>query len=60
MFDSNNLAPYIYVSIEDIYTKVAAHYFKLNNNKKARDYVTRGLKYYPQSYRLQNSLKMLN
>lgn len=49
----------IYYQMEEVYTRVAGHYFKYNNNKKAKEYILRGLKYYPDSYRLKNSLKMM-
>jgi len=45
--------------IGDLYAKPAAYYFKMNNIKKAREYINRGLKYAPENYRLKNSLKML-
>jgi hypothetical protein len=44
---------------EDVYTRVATHYFKLNKKEKARSYILRGLKYYPDSYRLNQALEEL-
>jgi tetratricopeptide (TPR) repeat protein len=48
-----------YDMAEELYTQAAAHFYKLNNKKKAREYINRGIKYYPDSYRLKSSLQML-
>lgn len=45
--------------ISETYTKPAAYYFKHNNNKKAREYINRGLRYAPNSYRLKESLRII-
>jgi hypothetical protein len=45
--------------IENVYTRIAAHYFRLNNRQKSKEYILRGLKYYPDSYRLKSSLETI-
>jgi hypothetical protein len=45
--------------IGDVYKKPAAYYFKRNNNKKAREYILRGIKYSPNDYSLKNSLEIM-
>lgn len=45
--------------ISEVYKKPAAHYFKQYNNKKAREYIFRGLKYAPYDYSLKSSLEMM-
>jgi hypothetical protein len=45
--------------IGEVYKKPAAYYFKHNNNKKAREYILRGIKYSPNDYSLKNSLEIM-
>jgi hypothetical protein len=46
--------------VEEVYITIAAHYFKVNNVKRSKEYILKGLKYYPSSFRLQKSLKTVN
>ena len=46
--------------VERAYSSIAVYYYKRNLVLKARSAVKQGLKYYPDSFNLQERLKALN
>ena len=45
--------------IQNLYIKGSFYYYKRYNNKKAKEYIVRGLKYLPDSYELKRRLNAL-
>ena len=49
----------LYRLIQDVYVSGSFHYYKKYNNKKAKEYIERGLKILPDNYELNRRLKAL-
>jgi hypothetical protein len=45
--------------IEEIYSRASLYYFRVNRRNQARDVLTSGMKYLPNSYELQSKLNAL-
>lgn len=49
----------LYYDIQNIYIKFSMYYYKKYNNKKAKEFILRGLKIFPENYEFNRHLKAL-